>query len=1193
MRLAGLADQWESRGKPSELLLSEDALLQAEEELAQRVEYTSGPPSRLVELLESSRQNAETVRASRVSLSILAQRAFVAPARTAFAEGRYDAALRLMAAGAILLNDPSFGLDAETPLPHRFALWRAALAAVQNSSLAILHGHSGSIWKSVFSRDGSKVITGHAGGAARVWNVSDGKELAVLHGHDNIIDVALSSSGHRALTTPISWESLDDAARLWDVETGAQIAALRGGKLLQSGTFSPDGSRAIVIGENSVAIWDAETGSQTTVLRGHSPELSKSTFTSDGSCVVTIYRDGAARVWDVRTGAPSGTILREEQAVSSFEFSFDALRAINWYDDNTARVWDRRTGNQTAVLAGHVKLVACAAFRPDGTKAITGSQDHTARIWDLQTGATLAVLQAHEKPVILVAFSADGKRVITCSDDATARVWDPASGAEIAVLRGHEQPVTCAAFSPDGNRVLTGSNDQTARLWDAETGAEIAILRGHEKPLYSVAFAPDGTKMISLSFDGAQCVWDSQSGERLASLLPTGTFSPNGLRVITYGMNPDYMNARIWDALTGDELFLLSGHRFVITCAAFTADSSRVITGCRDNTARIWDVNTGAEIAVLEGHEREVVSVAFSPDGAYATTWCFNGEVTRVWDARTGALIAVLSVEGSEISAFAFSADSTRSIAGYKDGTARVRDLLTGGESTVLRGHTDDISCVAFSRDATRAITGCALDGTAKVWDLQSGVEVATLEGQHDIGSADFLIGDKLIITRSSEPRTQLWDAQSGAAVAELPGAVSYDGRYLALQEDNSARILDRAPTPEIAVIQAHGKQVAAVAFSPDGSRAFTSSWDETTRAWDWQLGSEIALLRRHKSGSAVCLSPDGTHAITNEPYAPDRNARPRYDRPVLWDLATGADIAVLPGPDGFGTREAFSPDGSYAISVAWDKTAKVWNARTGTLTAFLTMDDHGTDGIAISCDGTRAIIGVEASARIWDVHKGVALATAFRPGQRGYGHIRVNRVAFSWDGSRAVAILLSPPPIPMKTDARNEPLARIIDTTTGAETAQLRGHEYSVTSAAFSPSGAHVITGSVDGTARLWDPQTGAELAALRGHENPVTCVAFSGDGMRAITGSQDGTIRIWDVSRWAAFDGDRAVYLAAALDCGVGVLSLSERAELLMQDAPQDLFAAMMERMTPAQRARVPDVSRRLRAPLHPNCYRFRIKD
>ena len=68
------------------------------------------------------------------------------------------------------------------------------------------------------------------------------------------------------------------------------------------------------------------------------------------------------------------------------------------------------------------------------------------------------------------------------------------------------------------------------------------------------------------------------------------------------------------------------------------------------------------------------------------------------------------------------------------------------------------------------------------------------------------------------------------------------------------------------------------------------------------------------------------------------------------------------------------------------------------------------------------------------------------------------------------------------------------------------------VDSAAFSPDGRRVITGSRDTTARLWDAETGREIAVLQGHTMPVTSAAFSPDGRWVVTGSDDWTARLWD---------------------------------------------------------------------------------
>src|SRR5256885_5597220 len=113
------------------------------------------------------------------------------------------------------------------------------------------------------------------------------------------------------------------------------------------------------------------------------------------------------------------------------------------------------------------------------------------------------------------------------------------------------------------------------------------------------------------------------------------------------------------------------------------------------------------------------------------------------------------------------------------------------------------------------------------------------------------------------------------------------------------------------------------------------------------------------------------------------------------------------------------------------------------------------------------------------------------------------------------------PPPAPsapegggVRPDSSDTP-ARLWDVATGEELRAFKGHVDDVTSVAFSPDGARVLTaGSWDQTARLWDVATGEVLRAFKGHEGAVTSVAFSPDGRCLLTGSDDNTARLWDAA-------------------------------------------------------------------------------
>jgi WD40 repeat protein/tetratricopeptide (TPR) repeat protein len=67
------------------------------------------------------------------------------------------------------------------------------------------------------------------------------------------------------------------------------------------------------------------------------------------------------------------------------------------------------------------------------------------------------------------------------------------------------------------------------------------------------------------------------------------------------------------------------------------------------------------------------------------------------------------------------------------------------------------------------------------------------------------------------------------------------------------------------------------------------------------------------------------------------------------------------------------------------------------------------------------------------------------------------------------------------------------------------------VVSAAFSPDGQTLLTGSTDRMARLWSASDGRALAAPLSHPTSVNLVAFSPDGRLLATAQRGGLVRVW----------------------------------------------------------------------------------
>ncbi|MEG4276348.1 AAA-like domain-containing protein [Microcoleus sp. MON1_C1] len=79
-------------------------------------------------------------------------------------------------------------------------------------------------------------------------------------------------------------------------------------------------------------------------------------------------------------------------------------------------------------------------------------------------------------------------------------------------------------------------------------------------------------------------------------------------------------------------------------------------------------------------------------------------------------------------------------------------------------------------------------------------------------------------------------------------------------------------------------------------------------------------------------------------------------------------------------------------------------------------------------------------------------------------------------------------------------------------ENYQFVGHNDSVNSVYFSPTGNAIATASNDGTAKLWDLQ-GNCLVTFTGHNNWVRSVCFSPTGNAIATASDDNTAKLWDL--------------------------------------------------------------------------------
>ncbi|KAH8200762.1 hypothetical protein TruAng_005079 [Truncatella angustata] len=286
-------------------------------------------------------------------------------------------------------------------------------------------------------------------------------------------------------------------------------------------------------------------------------------------------------------------------------------------------------------------------------------------------------------------------------------------------------------------------------------------------------------------------------------------------------------------------------------------------------------------------------------------------------------------------------------------------------------------------------------------------------------------------------------------------------------------------------VCEGHSSAVKSVAFSQDGSRIVSGSFDKTIRIWDTNSGKEVHKLEGHSNAvTSVAFSHDGSRIVSG---SSDETVR-------IWDAKSGKQARKLEGHSNWVNSVAFSQDGSRIVSGSSDQTVRIWDTNSGKEVHKLEGHSNLVKSVAFSHDGSYIVSGSsDETVRIWDAKSGKQV-------RKLEGHSNwVNSVAFSQDDSYIAS-------------GSSDETVRIWDAKSGKEARKLEGHSNWVKSVAFSQDGSRVVSGSFDKTVRIWDTKSGKEVRKLEGHSNWVTSVAFSHDGSRVVSGSSDETVRIWD---------------------------------------------------------------------------------
>lgn len=395
-----------------------------------------------------------------------------------------------------------------------------------------------------------------------------------------------------------------------------------------------------------------------------------------------------------------------------------------------------------------ISPVTAIAFNPNG-KSLAIAMEGKASVLDLDSGRNVITLDGELVSIYKLVYGAGGHIAAiggTCqgcgSPQSGVILWDAKTGQQIFYQKDIWFTTIALEFTPDGKQLLFGRGGIVAI--ETETGKEIASY-GTGKDLisaaidapYNVVINGDGTSLFVSSYEEANEVFDLINQTRNSFPLCGIYITGNG----EIGACSKDQKILIFDLQNGNELKSIDTDIDASSLYDMfvLSPDSKFLAYYGKTGINVMDLSTKEKLTEIGLTDFGIVETGIIEiDGVeryVAATLTYSGEV-EIYDLQTGESIRKLKSYCCEIKGFSFAPDR-KTFATIEENLLEFWDLQTGNSINKMELGIDYSGPVAFSPDGSHIFLTELIEDHIAQLDLQSGTIIKQGQNAYPYSYAD------------------------------------------------------------------------------------------------------------------------------------------------------------------------------------------------------------------------------------------------------------------------------------------------------------------------------------------------------------------------------------------------------------------------------------------------------------------------